>query len=74
MISQLKIYKSFITISDKDSNHTAVDGERCSLDSIYIKNGIAYVRLINSQSNILNIPFDVFEKCFSPSSDQTSKL
>jgi len=77
MIINLEIYESFITIFDKDSKHTAVKGERCKLDCIFIKNEIPFVVLVNSQSNKLNIPFDVFdvfEKCFYVSKNQSSKL
>lgn len=59
------IYKPKVTIYDKVSKYTAVEGEACSLGGIEINGEIALARVINSQDNKLLIPLHVFENYFA---------
>lgn len=61
------IYKPQYTIYDKVNNHTAVEGETCSLGGIEINGEIALAIVINSQDNKLLIPLHVFENYFDTS-------
>lgn len=68
------IYEPNVTVYDKDSKHTALIGERCKLDSIFILNEKPIAILINSQNNKLNVPYDVFKDVFYISGNQLSPL
>lgn len=58
------IYKPQYTIYDKVNNHTAVEGEVCTLIGIEVKGDIALAIVVNSQDNKLLIPLHVFDKYF----------
>lgn len=70
----IQIYESIILCYDKDNKHTACAGERCRLESVYVKAGKSFVILTNSQGNKLELPFGFFEKVFYVSKDQVAAL
>ncbi len=69
-----KIYEPLVTVYDKDNKHTACEGERCKLDSIFILEKKAFFIVFNCIGNQLNIPPEIFKDVFQPSKDQTSPL
>lgn len=74
MNTNFQIYEPSVLTYDMDNKHTALVGERCKFDSIFILDKKPFVVLINSQNNKLNIPYDIFKEVFYPSKNQVSPI